>query len=217
MNIHRFQKLIYSLTVYEDFSSTNLPKLTSEIVVHKAFHWALYHVWFQIKKHLNYRTATNMYWYNLPLARHATNEYGGWVNIVTWFRLSYKHLHPITYGLIWYLPNLQGMVKKCKCMHENLVRQDETQWAGLTWEGNRIINNNFPFLSWMSSPSSVWLPKTFEFNLGLTYVIHDKTNKRIGQRKKPIQCCYWPGEHYDNFSATSANIITYDEIMTFAW
>ena len=44
-----------------------------------------------------------------------------------------------------------------------------------------------------------------------------KQTKGLGREKRPIQCCYWPGEHYDNFSATSANIITYDEIMTFAW
>ena len=28
--------------------------------------------------------------YNLPLARHAANEYGGWIKIVKWFRLSHK-------------------------------------------------------------------------------------------------------------------------------
>ena len=27
---------------------------------------------------------------NLPLERHAANEYGGWVKIVKWFRLSHK-------------------------------------------------------------------------------------------------------------------------------
>ena len=27
---------------------------------------------------------------NLPLARHAANEYGGWVKIVKWFGLSHK-------------------------------------------------------------------------------------------------------------------------------
>ena len=28
--------------------------------------------------------------HNLRLARHAVNEYGGWVNVVIWFRLSHK-------------------------------------------------------------------------------------------------------------------------------
>ena len=28
--------------------------------------------------------------YNLLLARHAANDYGGWVMIVKWFRLSRK-------------------------------------------------------------------------------------------------------------------------------
>ena len=28
--------------------------------------------------------------HNLPLARHAANEYGGWVKIVKQFRLSHK-------------------------------------------------------------------------------------------------------------------------------
>ena len=35
--------------------------------------------------------------HNLPFARHAANEYGGWVKIVKWFRLSRKpmeqHVH----------------------------------------------------------------------------------------------------------------------------
>ena len=35
--------------------------------------------------------------YNQPLARHAANEYGGWVKIIKQFRLSQAH----GAGLIW--------------------------------------------------------------------------------------------------------------------